>query len=172
MACLRPASPTRGGFVNHILSISLREKDGRAEFDQTKADVIIVQSARGTWVIDRPATQRSIQGGCIKGQHPDRSQSKRYHPHPAGITHQFSSVCQADHIHARKSRRSALSIVKTRPPTWLGNTCQTCVSPVSLLSHGSNSINCTTVGTLNGSLSPNLLGEAQNLGAGTCDLSG
>ena len=37
-------------FGNHILSISHREKDGRAELHQTKADVMIVQSGEATLV--------------------------------------------------------------------------------------------------------------------------
>src|SRR3982074_3739044 len=37
-------------FGNHILSISHREKDGRAELHETKADVMIVQSGEATLV--------------------------------------------------------------------------------------------------------------------------
>jgi hypothetical protein len=60
-------------FGNHILSISHREKDGRAKLHQTKANVMIVQSGEATLeyggqVIDpQPTAPNEIQGNGISG---------------------------------------------------------------------------------------------------------
>jgi hypothetical protein len=161
-------------FGNHILSISHREKDGRAELHETKADVMIVQSGEATLVyggqvIDPQTTApNEIQGSGIKGGTRIRSQSRRCHPHPYRHTAPvFPRFRQADHIHARKSGRSAQSkSLKTALEHRWGNTCQTCVSPVSWFEF--NKLHYSGDAQRE-PLSPNLQGEAQKLSAGTCD---
>ena len=60
-------------FGNHLLEITHREKDGRAELHKTKADVMVIQSGTATivWggeVIDpAPTAPNEIQGSGIKG---------------------------------------------------------------------------------------------------------
>jgi hypothetical protein len=61
-------------FGNHILSISHREKDGRAELHETKADVMIVQSGEATLVYGghaiepQPTAPKEIQGSGFRGR--------------------------------------------------------------------------------------------------------
>jgi uncharacterized RmlC-like cupin family protein len=81
-------------FGNHILSISHREKDGRAELHETKADVMIVQSGEATLVyggqvIDPQLTApNEIQGSGIKGGTPIAVKAGDVIPIPTGIPHQ------------------------------------------------------------------------------------
>ena len=80
---------------NHILSISHREKDGRAELHETKADVMIVQSGEailvyGGEVIDpKPTAPNEIQGSGIKGGTKITVKAGDVIHIPTGIPHQF-----------------------------------------------------------------------------------
>jgi uncharacterized RmlC-like cupin family protein len=82
-------------FGNHILSISHREKDGRAELHQTKVDVMIVQSGEATLVyggqvIDpQPTAPNEIQGSGIKGGTRIEVKAGDVIHIPTGIPHQF-----------------------------------------------------------------------------------
>src|SRR5260370_3627867 len=82
-------------FGNHILAISHREKDGRAELHQTKADVMIVQCGEATLVfggqvIDPQTTApNEIQGKGIKGGTRIAVKAGDVIHIPTGIPHQF-----------------------------------------------------------------------------------
>jgi mannose-6-phosphate isomerase-like protein (cupin superfamily) len=91
-----PAGMThKEDFGNHILSISHREKDGRAELHQTKADVMIVQSGEATLVysgqvIDpQPTAPNEIQGSGIKGGTRITVKAGDVIHIPTGVPHQF-----------------------------------------------------------------------------------
>jgi uncharacterized RmlC-like cupin family protein len=85
----------KADFGTHILSISHREKDGRAELHKTKADVIVIQSGTATlvWggeVIDPvPTAPNEIQGSGIKGGEKLTVGPGDVIEIPAGIPHQF-----------------------------------------------------------------------------------
>jgi hypothetical protein len=102
------------------------------------------------------------------GRHQDRSQSLRCHNLPTGIKRQFFLAPGKQITYMLvKSRRSAQSkSLKTRAPTWLGNTCQTCVSPVSWFEF--NKLDYSGDAQRE-PLSPNLEAEAPKLIAGTGD---
>jgi mannose-6-phosphate isomerase-like protein (cupin superfamily) len=85
----------KADFGNHILSISHREENGRAEVHKTKADVMVIQSGTATLVsggevIDPVTTApNELQGSGIKG-----GESRTVGPGdvieiPAGVPHQF-----------------------------------------------------------------------------------
>src|SRR6202142_917243 len=85
----------KADFGNHILSISHREENGRAELHKTKADVMVIQSGTATLVsggevIDPVTTApNELQGSGIKG-----GESRTVGPGdvieiPAGVPHQF-----------------------------------------------------------------------------------
>ena len=173
MAYLPRASPTRRtSAITYFRSRIAKGWARGAPSDEGR--FMIVQSGEATLVyggqvIDpQPSAPNEIQGSGNQGGHQDCSQSRRCHPHPHRHTAPvFPRSRQADHIHARKSRRSAQSkSLKARAP----NRSETRVKHVSHLSHGSNSINSTTVGMLNGTLSRRISGvRLKNLSAGTCD---
>jgi mannose-6-phosphate isomerase-like protein (cupin superfamily) len=82
-------------FGNHVLSISHREENGRAEVHKTKADVMVIQSGTARLVsggeVIEPVTTapNELQGSGIKG-----GESRVVGPGdvieiPAGIPHQF-----------------------------------------------------------------------------------
>lgn len=82
-------------FGNHLLEISHREANGRAELHKKKADVMVIQSgtatlAYGGTVIDPVVTgPNEIQGSGIRG-----AQKRSVGPGdiieiPAGVPHQF-----------------------------------------------------------------------------------
>lgn len=71
----------KDSFNNHTISISHREKDGRAEVHDKKVDVMIIQSGEATLVVggksvDPVATGpgetqgKSIEGGITRKVHP------------------------------------------------------------------------------------------------------
>jgi mannose-6-phosphate isomerase-like protein (cupin superfamily) len=85
----------KADFGNHLLEISHRDKDGRAELHKIKADVMVIQSGTATLVyggevIDpAPTAPNEIQGSGIKG-----GDSRTVSPGdiieiPAGVPHQF-----------------------------------------------------------------------------------
>ena len=85
----------KADFGNHILSISHREENGRAEVHKTKADVMVIQSGTATLVsggeVINPVTTapNELQGSGIKG-----GTSRVVGPGdvieiPAGVPHQF-----------------------------------------------------------------------------------
>jgi mannose-6-phosphate isomerase-like protein (cupin superfamily) len=82
-------------FGNHILSISHREKDGRAELHKNKADVMVIQSGSATLVsggevIDPVVTApNEIQGSGIKGGEKRTVGPGDVIEIPAGVPHQF-----------------------------------------------------------------------------------
>jgi mannose-6-phosphate isomerase-like protein (cupin superfamily) len=82
-------------FGNHLLEITHREKDGRAELHKTKADVMVIQSGTATivWggeVIDpAPTALNEIQGSGIKGGQKQEVGPGDVIEIPAGIPHQF-----------------------------------------------------------------------------------
>ena len=82
-------------FGNHLLEITHREKDGRAELHKTKADVMVIQSGTATivWggeVIDpAPTALNEIQGSGIKVGQKQEVGPGDVIEIPAGIPHQF-----------------------------------------------------------------------------------
>lgn len=82
-------------FGNHAISISHREKDGRAELHETKADVIVIQSGEATLVfggqvIDPKQTvANEIQGSGIKGGISKAVKTGDVIHIPVGVPHQF-----------------------------------------------------------------------------------
>ena len=85
----------KADFGNHVLSISHREENGRAEVHKTKADVMVIQSGTARLVsggeVIEPVTTapNELQGSGIKG-----GESRVVGPGdvieiPAGIPHQF-----------------------------------------------------------------------------------
>lgn len=82
-------------FGNHAISISHREKDGRAELHETKADVLVIQSGEATLVyggqvIDpKPTLPNEIQGSGIKGGITKTVKTGDVIHIPVGVPHQF-----------------------------------------------------------------------------------
>jgi mannose-6-phosphate isomerase-like protein (cupin superfamily) len=85
----------KADFGNHLLEISHRETNGRAELHQTKADVMVIQSGSATLVsggevidpvVDRP---NEIQGSGIRGGVTRVVSTGDVIEIPAGIPHQF-----------------------------------------------------------------------------------
>ena len=85
----------KADFGNHVLSISRREENGRAEVHKTKADVMVIQSGTARLVsggeVIEPVTTapNELQGSGIKG-----GTSRVVGPGdvieiPAGVPHQF-----------------------------------------------------------------------------------
>src|SRR5580704_530712 len=85
----------KADFGNHILSISHREENGRAEVHKTKADVMVIQSGTarlvsgGEVIVPVTTAPNELQGSGIKG-----GESRVVGPGdvieiPAGIPHQF-----------------------------------------------------------------------------------
>lgn len=82
-------------FGNHILSISHREKSGRVELHETKADVLVIQSGEATLVfggqvvdakLNRP---HEIQGSSIRGGTTRQVKAGDVIHIPVGVPHQF-----------------------------------------------------------------------------------
>jgi uncharacterized RmlC-like cupin family protein len=125
-------------FDNHILSISHREKDGRAELHETKADVMIVQSGEATLVyggqvIDPQTTApNEIQGSGIKGGTRIAVKAGDVIHIPTGIPHQFFLALgkQITYMLVKWSIRP-IKIAENRARTSLGkhvsNMCLTCL---------------------------------------------
>jgi mannose-6-phosphate isomerase-like protein (cupin superfamily) len=88
----------KADFGNHILSISHRIANGRAEVHKTKADVMIIQSGAATLVsggevIDPVVTAANeIQGSGIKGGEKCAVGPGDVIEIPAGVPHQFFLV--------------------------------------------------------------------------------
>ena len=85
----------KADFGNHLLEISHRDKDGRAELHKTKADVMVIQSGTATLVfggevIDpTPTAPNEIKGSGIRdGQRRTVSPGDVIEI-PAGLPHQF-----------------------------------------------------------------------------------
>jgi mannose-6-phosphate isomerase-like protein (cupin superfamily) len=82
-------------FGNHLLEITHREKDGRAELHKIKADVMVIQSGTATLisggeVIDpAPTAPNEIQGSGIKGGEKHTVSPGDVIEIPAGVPHQF-----------------------------------------------------------------------------------
>jgi len=85
----------KADFGDHLLEISHREADGRAELHKTKADVMVIQLGTATLVtggevIDPVATgANEIQGSGIKGGVKRTIGPGDVIEIPAGIAHQF-----------------------------------------------------------------------------------
>jgi mannose-6-phosphate isomerase-like protein (cupin superfamily) len=85
----------KADFGNHILSISHRIANGRAELHKTKADVMIIQSGTATLVsggevIDPVVTApNEIQGSGIKGGEKRTVGPGDAIEIPVGVPHQF-----------------------------------------------------------------------------------
>jgi mannose-6-phosphate isomerase-like protein (cupin superfamily) len=85
----------KADFGDHILSISHREEDGRAELHQIKADVMVIQTGTATLVtggevIDpKPTAPNEIQGSGIKGGVKRSVGPGDVIEIPAGVPHQF-----------------------------------------------------------------------------------
>jgi mannose-6-phosphate isomerase-like protein (cupin superfamily) len=91
-----PAGMTqKADFGNHLLEISHREKDGRAELHKTKADVMVIQSGTatlvygGTVIDPGPTAPNEIQGSGIDGGQRRTVSSGDIIEIPAGVPHQF-----------------------------------------------------------------------------------
>ena len=82
-------------FGDHLLEISHRETNGKAELHQTKADVIVIQTGTATLltggeVIDpKPFAPNEIQGSGIKGGTRRTVSSGDVIEIPIGVPHQF-----------------------------------------------------------------------------------
>jgi mannose-6-phosphate isomerase-like protein (cupin superfamily) len=82
-------------FGNHLLEISHREADGKAELHQVKADVMVIQSGTATLVyggqvIDpKPTAPNEIQGSGIRGGMRRVVSPGDILEIPAGVPHQF-----------------------------------------------------------------------------------
>ena len=82
-------------FGDHVLMISHREVNGRAELHQVKADVIVIQTGTATLVtggevIDpAPTGPNEIQGSGIKGGVKHEVGPGDIIEIPAGVPHQF-----------------------------------------------------------------------------------
>ncbi len=85
----------RADFGDHLLEISHREADGRAELHKVKADVIVIQTGTATLVtggevIDPKETgPNEIQGSGIKGGVKHEVGPGDIIEIPAGVPHQF-----------------------------------------------------------------------------------
>jgi hypothetical protein len=85
----------KADFGDHLLEISHREADGRAELHKTKADVIVVQTGTATLVtggeVIEPMTTgpNEIQGSGIKGGARRTIGPGDVIEIPAGVPHQF-----------------------------------------------------------------------------------
>jgi mannose-6-phosphate isomerase-like protein (cupin superfamily) len=85
----------KAAFGNHLLEISHRDKDGRAELHKIKADVMVIQSGTATLVyggevIDpAPTAPNEIQGSGIKGGDKRTVSPGDVIEIPAGVPHQF-----------------------------------------------------------------------------------
>lgn len=85
----------KADFGDHLLEISHREVDGRAELHKTKADVIVVQTGTATLVtggeVIEPVTTgpNEIQGTGIKGGARRTIGAGDVIEIPAGVPHQF-----------------------------------------------------------------------------------
>ena len=82
-------------FGDHMLEISHREGDGRAELHHTKADVMVIQTGTATLVsggdvIDpKPTLPNEIQGSGIRGGAKRTVGPGDVIEIPAGVPHQF-----------------------------------------------------------------------------------
>jgi mannose-6-phosphate isomerase-like protein (cupin superfamily) len=85
----------KADFGDHLLEISQRNANGRAELHQTKADVIVIQSGTATLVtggevIDpTPTGPNEIQGSSIRGGVKHDVGPGDVIEIPAGVPHQF-----------------------------------------------------------------------------------
>jgi mannose-6-phosphate isomerase-like protein (cupin superfamily) len=85
----------KADFGDHLLEISHRDADGRAELHKIKADVIVIQSGTATLVtggevIDpKPTGENEIQGSGIKGGVKRTIGPGDVIEIPAGVPHQF-----------------------------------------------------------------------------------
>jgi mannose-6-phosphate isomerase-like protein (cupin superfamily) len=85
----------KADFGDHLLEISHREKDGRAELHQIKADVMVIQSGTATLVsggdvIDPvPTAPNEIQGSGIRGGTKQTVGPGDVIEIPVGVPHQF-----------------------------------------------------------------------------------
>jgi mannose-6-phosphate isomerase-like protein (cupin superfamily) len=85
----------KADFGDHLLEVSHREADGRAELHKTKADVMVIQTGTATLVtggevIDPVSTgANEIQGSGIKGGVKRAIGPGDVIEIPAGIPHQF-----------------------------------------------------------------------------------
>jgi len=85
----------KADFGDHLLEISHREADGRAELHKAKADVIVIQTGTATLltggeVIDPVATgPNEIQGSGIKGGVKRTVAPGDVIEIPVGVPHQF-----------------------------------------------------------------------------------
>jgi hypothetical protein len=91
-----PGGPTQKvDFGTHILSVSHRDKDGRAELHKAKADIMVIQSGNATivsggTVIDPVVTgPDEIQGSGIKDGVKRAVGPGDVIEIPAGLPHQF-----------------------------------------------------------------------------------
>ncbi|MCU1247682.1 MAG: hypothetical protein JWQ49_711 [Edaphobacter sp.] len=125
-------------FGNHILSISHREKDGRAELHQTKVDVMIVQSGEATLVyggqvIDpQPTAPNEIQRSGIKGGSRIEVKAGDVIHIPTGIPHQFflAPGKQITYMLVKSSIRPIKIAENSRSniaPKHVSNMCLTCL---------------------------------------------
>ncbi len=85
----------KADFGNHLLEISHRDKDGRAELHKVKADVMVIQSGTATLVYGgevigpAPTAPNEIQGSGIKGGDRRTVSPGDIIEIPAGVPHQF-----------------------------------------------------------------------------------
>jgi hypothetical protein len=85
----------KADFGDHLLEISHRDTNGRAELHQTKADVIVIQTGTATLVtggevIDpTPTGPNEIQGSSIRGGVKHEVGPGDVIEIPAGVPHQF-----------------------------------------------------------------------------------
>lgn len=82
-------------FGDHLLEISHRESDGRAELHKNKADVIVIQSGSATLltggevIAPAPTGESEIQGTGIRGGVRREVSEGDVIEIPAGVPHQF-----------------------------------------------------------------------------------
>jgi len=90
-----PTPDARADFGNHVMSISHRSANGKAEVHKTKADVMVIQSGTATLVTGGEVVggvdtaPNEIQGASIKGGTTHTLNVGDVVEVPAGVPHQF-----------------------------------------------------------------------------------
>ncbi len=86
MTSVKIATEALGGWGNHSMSLVHREGSGQAEFHETQADILIVQSGEGSIVIGgtipdgKKTTAHEIRGSKIEG-------GEKQALHPGDVLH-------------------------------------------------------------------------------------
>ena len=119
-----PAPGGRADFGDHVLSISRRSSNGKAEVHKTKSDVMVVQSGSATLVtggevVDPVSTgPDEIQGASIKGGTTRTVTVGDVIEVPAGVPHQFflTPGTQITYLLVKVNRTSNPATIPTPRP--------------------------------------------------------